>query len=82
MLTQNESKTAKAATKKITKNMVDGGNPFYTKLEATEGNTTTGMGSIDDLLGISFSGFNHTPSNAVPPSSFSFFDSSFSAPWS
>lgn len=63
--------------------VVDGGNPFDTKLEATEGNATTmGMESVDDLLGISFSGFNHTSSNGVPPSSFSLFDSSFSTPWS
>ena len=62
------------------------GNLFDIKLETTEGNTTTtttGMGSVDDLLGISFSGFNQTSSNAVPPSSL--FDTSFepfTASWS
>lgn len=64
------------------------GNPFDIKLETTEGNTTTtttttGMGSVDDLLGISFSGFNQTSSNAVSPSSL--FDTSFesfTASWS
>ena len=49
---------------------IDGGrSPFDTKLEAEGNMTTTSMESVDDLLGISFSGFNQTPSNAVPPSS-------------
>jgi len=64
------------------KTSIDDWNSFDTKLETTEENTTTnGMGSVDDLLGFSFSGFNQTfpdfnqtPSNAVPPSSFSLFD--------
>jgi len=46
---------------------MDSGNPFDTKLETTEKNTTTnGMGSVDDLLDFSFPGFNQTPSNTVP----------------
>jgi len=55
---------------------IDDGNSFDAMLETTEKNTTTAesMGSVDDLLGISFSGFNHTPPNTVPPSSFSLFD--------
>jgi len=63
---------------------MDDGNSIDTKLETTEKNPTTeGMGSVDDLLGISFSGFNNqTPSNAVPPTSFSLFGFSSSSPWS
>lgn len=86
--TQNESKTPVAAhtkktnTKTNTTRMYDG-NSIDTKLETTEKNTTTeGMGSVDDLLDLSFSDFNQTPSNAVPPTSFSSFDFSSSAPWS
>jgi hypothetical protein len=74
MPTQKKSNPAVAATTKKDKRGIDGGNSFDTKLETTETNTTTkGMGSVDDLLGLSFSGFNQTPSNVVPPS-FSLFD--------
>jgi len=60
---------------------MDDKNSFDTKLETIEKNTN-GMGSVDDLLGILFSGFNQSPSNAVLPSSFSLFDLSSNAPWS
>jgi hypothetical protein len=82
----NESQTAVAAVAAVTNTtkgenprIFDGGNPIDTKLEANT-TTTTGMGSVDDLLGISFTGFNQTPSNDVPPSPL--FTFSFSAPWS
>jgi hypothetical protein len=87
ILTQNESSTAVAAVatvaqKKVEKTM-DSGNPFDTKLETTEKNTTTnGMGSVDDLLDFSFPGFSQTPSNTVLPSSFSLFDFSSPSTWS
>ena len=67
-----KTNTTREATAKTS---IDDGNSFDTKLETTDKNTTTnGMGSVDDLLGLSFSGFNQTPSNAVPPSSFSLID--------
>ena len=78
----NESQTALAAVTNTTKRQnIDGGNPIDTKLGVnTTATTTTGMGSVDDLLGISFTGFNQTPSNDAPPSSL--FTFSFSSPWS
>jgi hypothetical protein len=81
-ITQNVAKKTSKKTKKTKETMpVGSGNLFDIELEATGGkttslSTTTGMGSVDDLSGIfSFSGFNQTSSNAVPPSSL--FDTSF-----
>jgi len=71
------------ATEEEDTQSIDDEHSFDTKVETIEKNTTTrGMGSVDDLQGISFSGFNQSPSNAVLPSSFSLFDFSSNAPWS
>ena len=83
MPTRKNTKTNTNTTGEVTVKDIDQGNSFDTKLETTEKNTTTnGMGSVDDLIGLSFSGFNQTPSNSVPPSSFSLFDFSSNASWS
>lgn len=87
MQTRNENKTPVGVdTTKTSTTSIDNWSFFDTKMDTTEKNTATngnGMGSVD-LLGLSnsFSGFNHTPSNADPPSSFSLFDFSPSSSWS
>ena len=89
MQTRNENKTpvgVDTTKTSTTVTSIDNWSFFDTKMETTEKNTATngnGMGSVD-LLGLSnsFSGFNQTPSNADPPSSFSLFDFSPSSSWS
>jgi len=52
------------------------------QVDATGGNTATqGVGSVDDLRGLSFTGFNPMPSTTLRPSSLFDSFSSLGASW-